>query len=418
MKRTKNFSIIFLTGLMGMLISCPVNTADPDSTPKKASDTVTIKGSVTITRNGIPWNTDNFPDPYPRRYNQEYTGSTESLSRTVRPDRACFEAYMRGGGNTGKDHVFMGYVYPDDQQSDVDFANGTIKWTMQIPSDKLPCNLYFVLDRWMYDVVSLEHGVSPYKTTKGVWVIDENESIDFGHVDFDIIRLSGNLPVTINGVPFDYADTDSIQKAQIKICYSNPHTGVMADIAPNGDWSVNVVPLSSPIPLLFKIAAEKNGGIFEEALNPTDSITIYNTDKEVIFPSYPQGIDLKAVTLSGTVKLYAAKGQQLVYHLDLYEIIKDGVDFFGIWYAPVSQWEILIGSTTVYFADVQYDGDGLIVEWEMMLPASFPKKIPFRSWAATRNDGATFETRSNIEITEDTDLSNIYLGAFTLKKKR
>jgi hypothetical protein len=372
----KKARVLFFAAVMVcILIAC----ADPLS---DTENTVTIGGTVRVTQNNVPWNEIYFPSG---RYNVRSVGPNP-----WRPAVLAFTAPIRN-----RDYL-IGSVRADDIQSESDLIEGTLKWSMKIPADKLPLTVYFGIRCWMGDICD-----GPVEMmTDGVLINGMDTSIDLGTVDYNVVRLSGNLPVTINGEPLGY-------DAQLHIRPSD--TFIEAEtvkIAPNGDWSVTAMQSYSPMPLKFIVEAQKNGGVFRKELNPDYDITVYDTDKEIIFPAYPS-VNFEAVTLSGKVKLLAKK---TVHWFE--------VSFYEEEVAAYTAWDLLIGSS----GKIQRpewglggitDKDG-IVEWSTMVPAfSFPYDLHF--WVQATTDGKSYyHTGSNITITTATDLSNIDLGVFTV----
>jgi hypothetical protein len=374
-----------LTCFICIFASCPADIPD---------NTVTIRGTVTVTRNGVPWNVDNFP----QNSNNEYpfpTDRPEIIAFTT--DRKYYNDVQDAVWDNPQ--VYIGVNYAHQKQNTVDINNGTYKWALEVPSDKLPCMIYFEVRCWME--------YAPFqgeKRAKGIWVTKENINIDLGHFNYNVIQVSGNFPITINGDSLNI-DTDWAEM-YIRHRYGTSLYGDESPIwiYPNGDWSFYVVEQGWPMPLRFRVQAGRKNAIFRLELTgdeytPDELIWVHDTDTVITFPSH-SSIDFKAVTLSGTVKLNAPKGQPLMYGLYFYE-----EDY--VWYS-------LIGGVEEYLPIIQYDGDGLIIEWETMLPAPLPQKLPFIFDASTPS-GARFNTDSSIEITEDTDLNNIYLGFFTLE---
>jgi hypothetical protein len=351
---------------------------------------VTINGTVTVTLDGTPWNTDNFP------LNEYAVNTGEALSRDAEPPPPRDRPYIRactpfwwGGRDT------IGGVYADWYQHADDLAKGTYKWSMNIPADRLPCLVYFQINNYESD---------------GIWINKEDTTIDLGIIDFKTLRLSGNLPVTINGEPLDYEDS---QVARLYIFYPNTaeYEEGRSIISPNGDWSLTALVPDSFQPLRFRVLAEKNGGTFTQDLIPGEVITVHDTEsdivKEVIFPSHPS-IDFKAFNISGTYKLLLNDPKKILG--------SSSVAFYEKPEAISGEW-----IAYSYKYNPQPDDNGLI-HWETMIPAfSFPHNLPCKV-SATLYQGDTIYnfrkiTPSNvvIPITEDTYLNNIYLGSFTVE---
>jgi hypothetical protein len=357
---------------------------------------VTINGTVTVTLDGIPWNTDNFP------LNEYAVNTGEALSRGTEPprDRSYIWAYtpLEQGGRD-----CLGGVYTDSYQHTADLTKGTYKWSMNIPADRLPCLVYF-------QVSNPEDGSSSKRyITDGIWVNKENATINLGILNFKTLRLSGNLPVTINGEPLDY---EKPQDAEMVIYYPNTYyeQSSTINISPNGDWSLDAIVPDSPQPLEFQVWAEKKGGVFMQNLIPGEAITVHDTKhdtvKDVIFPAHP-GVDFKAFNLSGTYKLLLNDSQKTLYSVSAYFDTKSSGRSFS--YRAKAEKR-----------NPQPDDNGLI-HWETMLPVfSLPHNLPCIVSATLKKgndyiDGKITPSNVVIPITENTDLSNIHLGSFTVE---
>jgi len=365
-------TLFFVIMLVSILAACDIF---PDNI-------VTINGTVTITLNGIPWNPDIIPS-----------------SHSTGPARNCpyiqaYTPFESGGG------VRIGAAPAD---SYADRAKGTYKWSMDIPADKFPCLVYFSVrdpDRNGYP-----------KRTDGIWVKNENTTIDLGIIDFKRLRLSGNLPVTINGEPLDYEDS---QEAELAIYYPNIYLEEVSyiPISPNGDWSLNVLVPDASEPLEFHVWAEKKGCTFMQKLIPSEVISVHDTEhdvvKEVIFPSHPS-IDFEAINISGTYKLLFNAPKTTLYSFNVYFEARP-VDKSFAYRAKAEK------------RNPQPDDNGFI-HWEIMLPVfSFPHDLPIMVSAYLADEKNYMAGKGNvtpnsivIPITEDTDLNNIHLGTFTIE---
>jgi hypothetical protein len=389
------FSVVVL---VSVLTACYVVSTDDDR--------VTIHGTVTITLDGVPYNTDNFPF-YSRTSN---TG--EALSRDVGPPSYCPElsAYT---ASERWDANRLGHAYADEGRNNADRTNGTFKWTMKILPGKLPCFIYFSV-ALPYDFTNYvtPHVVS-YKMNEGIWVNKESESIDIGIIDYKKLQLSGNLPVTINGEPFDYINASDVQMFVYQFFPNEMR--FPANISPNGDWSIDAyVPVSTQ-PLQFRVAARKNGAVFRQDLNPDDVITVHDTDKEVIFPSNPS-IDFKAFSISGTIKFIISDSKNTLSSYGI-EFIDENLKEPGYPNYPRHYaWDIEIAR--IHEFSPQSVNDDLHC-WETMIPAfSFPHTLQFECHAGlTGNTGGASITSSSVVINSETDLNSINIGSFYVKRR-
>jgi hypothetical protein len=386
----KVYLTFFVVLFVFVLVSCPIDTSE---------NTVTIRGTVTITRNGVPWNSNNFPQ------NEIY------MEEDFITNRPIVIAYTTNRENYNDSidailnpQVYIGYNHAHQKQDVNDMDKGTYKWDIRIPSNELPCMIYFEVGCWME--------YAPFqgrKRTEGIWVTKENTGINLGHFNYNVIQVSGNFPVSING---DSLSIETKDWAEMYVTHRYgtelyPYETVW--IYPNGDWSFNVVEQGWPMPLRFYVLAGRENGFFKLELtgdeNTVDElIWVHDADKQITFPDH-QSIDFQAVTLSGTLKLNIPKGRDLLCRLYFYD---EEVDYYASW------WN-LIGREEIHLQNIQYEGDGLIIEWNVIVPASFPKDLPFYLFASTP-DGEKFETYSVLKTTDSTDLKNIFIGHFTIEE--
>jgi hypothetical protein len=381
MKHTIPFTFLFV--LVIMFVSCSNEITDNDD------NKVTIHGTVTIMRNNIPWNIDNFPPHGNYNYDDDTSTSRQAPPPEYRP-------YVRLFTNSIHD-ICLGESYAYTIQ---DFAAGRYQWSIKIPADKLPCIIFSDISWWMPDT-----SADASARTEGIWVTDKNTPVDFEPVNTSVIEIHGNLPITVNGEA-DYGSA----VMNISGLYSS---SLSASVTPDGYWSRYIMQPSSETPLKFSLTIIKDGGIFKKDLNPDDTITVYDADKEITFPSNP-AVNFQAYTLSGVVKIITPplqNEQQLGGALYFYE---KEIQRYTEW-----EWN----NAYVYLNEnnIQYQGDGYVIQWRTMIPAfSFPQKIPY--YIYIEGEDPTNYTRhmvyssiSSVEITEDTDLSKIELNVITLK---
>jgi hypothetical protein len=395
---TKWLLVVFVTIIFG---SCP------PPPPIVSENPVIIHGTVTITRNGIPWNNDNFPDSY----DDYYRGA---FSRMAPPPRNPyhFSVSAYSASDMGR---YITNAWGDYKQNADDLAAGTYKWTMEIPSDKIPDSIIF---RVSCDIEGNTSGAAnAWKMMDAVYVDGENQIINLGIIDFNILHLSGNLPISINGQPLD---DEEYENAWLEVIYHNPYKkyiGSKIHISPDGDWSLNAFVPDTLESLLFQIEVEKNHCIFRRVLNPDGIMTVLDTDqdneKEISFPSYPS-VDFEAFNISGTIKfihlnpeLYSDPSSIQIYDGD------GDVDFYSLRTAYIPSY------------DLQALGDDGLYSWQTMIPA-FPIPHNLRFWIS----GLIIDTEhlrvhvemtpksAVINITEDTDLTNIDLGTFTSRTQK
>jgi len=381
-KRTVFF--LFLPALLFVLASCII----------PSDNLLTVSGTVTITRNGIPWNSDNF-SPY--------------YGRDVGPpeDRPIIYAYSKDGDLMNRPNGYYGeaavYYKPDDDS----YRSGTYQWKLKIPSDKLPASFYFDVTCNMPDVQS----VFRTKLTKEYLVQDENTIVDIGIVNFDVVRLSGNLPVTINNIPLeDYNDYGNYSSGMIYvfnltsgiIVNEEPYPSWTVNIDPDGGWFLNIERPVSEISLLFMSEAHLNGGILRKILNDDYAITVYDADKEIFFPNYPS-VNYEAFHLSGTIEAVSpGNGESRFYAIKFFS---NDDEFTGNNYSIESN--LLSEISTGWSASGRKS-------WKTTIPAlELPHEL-FYSFSFYKGS-KMYYGHSSIMITSDTDLSSIDLGVFNFK---
>jgi len=339
--------------------------------------TVSIQGTVTVTRNGLPWNYD-F-NPYTRRNNSSRDPGPPS-------DRPEITAYSKG-------RVYIGVASVRYDKGSADYSNGTYHWTLKISKDKIPCPVYFEVSCLMSDV---NNSRSRLIKTEEFFINDKDTVIDIGLINFNVVRLSGNLPITINGEALE-----EYSSGRMLISLGSSIGWDEAYIRSNGDWSLNIFQPDSEIPAIFRVEVKQLGGTFRKTLNLDDAIMIYDTDLEVNFPDF-ESVDLEALVLSGTLKLPAPRGSRL--HIYLYY-----GDYTGSNSDTELCWQEIVPP--------EPDKNGLF-KWKAMIPV-YP--IPFDMTARTqfiKYNGSSppdiYKAETKIVITETADLSNINLGDLRL----
>ncbi|MDR1836285.1 MAG: hypothetical protein LBQ89_01360 [Treponema sp.] len=343
-------------------------------------NTVIIRGTVTITRNGEPWNTDNFPLYSIRNSNSREAGPPV--------DRPMLTAYS-------KEYGYIGEASVRYDTSSADYNSGTYQWALKISVDKLPCSIYFYVSCWMMDVYDSKGTDTGY-----FWISDRNTVTDLGIINYDVVKLSGNLPITVNGEACEALDEYSVSRMNIFI-RSNSYPSYQTHIDPNGDWSLNIFQPDLEIPAVFQVETDLLGGIFKKVLNPEDAIIIYDTDIEVIFPDF-ESVNFEALALSGTIQLPVTDGRRL--HIYLYYKNNTGSNSDTVLSGQEITWP-------------EPDNNGLF-EWKTMIPV-YP--LPFEIIARTeliKDVGMyrvdRYKSNKSIVITDTTDLNSIDLGDLKL----
>jgi len=340
-------------------------------------DTITVTGTVIITRRGIPWNPEHIH--YTKTKDVQNVNTIDASRTSYRPP-PNYQAI---------------YINKNLAMDDSDLAQGKYTWEIEIPVSYIPGPLYltFVVPMANFDA----------SKTIEVWAEDENSVVDSGTVDFDVIRLWGNLPVTFNGEPLSYSGTDSrYQNSILKIITKDGHViGSNYDIEFDANWEQDVYALDSETPLRFTYETCHRGGFFNKLLNPNHEITVYNTDKEIIFPDYPN-LDFEAFSLKGTVDIFIphsiSNGRYINFSfLFSKNINEDGKQFLSYLERKTS-----------------CENENVTLKWETWVPAfSFPTTLLFEIDDLYSIGRAV---NSSIIITEETDLQNIYLGSFSIER--
>ena len=410
----KSCKILFAIILACMLGACPV--------PEVPEIEKTITGTVTITIDDLPYDTNNYL-PYG-------TNMDELSPRVAAPPGYCplITMYPISPIPEGLDINNLGSVHADGYRNEADLATGTFNWSMKIFSDRLPCDVYFTVEMPEDFINHVKPTyVASYKSNNTIWISKgENKSIDIGTITINYrnIQLSGNLPVTINGEPLTYNESSY---ANMYVYQNIPYeTVVPADIQPNGDWSINAFVPASTEPLKFRVMAVKNGGKFRQDLIPNDSITTQNIQSEVFFPDH-SGIDFKAHSISGTVKLIVPDPNTILNSYSIRFIDKDLTEPYNYSLLPSAQqsaWDNRVA--TVYILQPPQVNDG-IYYWETMIPDySFPHDLIFSITARLSEialtpglDGVVGDNGilSYITISGADELNNINLGTFYVKRR-
>jgi hypothetical protein len=365
--------LLFAAALVCVFAGCGLDEVNPSDEPITES-TYTIMGRVTITRNGIPWNLEDC----------HYS---EDLDRYDLPVIVAYAAPSGFSSLFDESAIHLGSTHDRYYPTMIWLGDGKYKWDIEIPdSVQRPCTLYFVIHTWMDDVYG-----SPYRITDGILVDYSTHLIDLGTINYDIVRLSGELTVTINGEAVNNIyDGDNFETARMYIKLPDGSYVCEAEIQPNGEWSRNVEKPVADTPFLFRVEAYKNGGIFIKDLVTDIAYSVTDNDREFIFPEYPC-IDFQALTLSGTIRALTPDGYQ---------------PWGNIWFYDE---DLCIGSAEIKY--LSYNGDGSAV-WSLMVPAfSIPKELQLELDVQMGND--FYWTYSAIDITDTTDLRNIDLGVFT-----
>ena len=354
-------------GLACVMASCQVYENDPNTISEPPQ--ISLTGTVTITRGGIPLNHDNFP----------IYGVPEEQYH----NRIWLRSYITPDGYSVGNLVSV-------FSNETDAALGKYTWVMNIDSRSIPGLIFFEvgIPATSYPVI---------KMTEGIWIQNTDSIVDIGIVDFNVVRLFGNLPVTFNGnPPADNMFGSLYRNPEIIIIHPpSSSTAFSIPIQPNGDWMWDVIPDIIETPVRFSVEAREKGGIFSIYLNPNHIINIPPTGGEIIFPDYPN-IDFKAFSLAGAVNIPDfGTGQSWIY-----------IEFYHQDFPPDS----LIGRVEILLSQTNENG---LYEWSLLVPAfPLPVELIFKLMVYTAECRRTYFGR--FEITDETVLGNIDLGTFTV----
>ena len=375
MKKVWNFGIAcVVVVLFGLLFSgCP-------SPFEKYQETI-IRGIVTLSRNGIPLNPDDFGE---QQFGNRHLPNIVAYRTPPR-----FLGLFQGDsplGTWGETFPIGSSMHGSNLVSWL--GDGRYQWAMRIPDGVLPGVIYFDI---FTQISGVQHPWGVFAICEGIRVEGVDSIIELGHFNFNVVQLSGKLPVTINGNPVDNARMEIFLENGIHLC--------SAEITADGQWSQYVIVSGVETALKFRVEAVKNGGFFRKDLRPNAVHTIYNTDRDFIFPEYPN-IDFSAVTLSGTVRIQDTNNRQpLVSNMVFF---RDGFNNN----TPFSR-----NFNTLGYAEIRYlhpFGDGSAVWTVMVQEFSFPKRLHFM--VSATGEGIGMSNDFSIDITDSTDLSNINLG--------
>ena len=356
-------NVIFL---ICVLAACPVYENDPYI----SVSSISLTGTVTITRNGIPLNHENFP--------------IHGISEDTYHQRIWLRAYLSpDGGNVSYSRSVF--------SNETDRVLGKYTWVMDIDSSRIPGLFFFEIG------IPAESSTPISKVTEGIWIQNNNSIVDIGTVDFEMIRLFGNLPVTFNGNPPSEGGISSLYMSpRLSIIRSDSLYSYPIIIAPNGDWVWDTPADSFETPLVFRVDAREKGGIFSRYLNPDHTITIPDTDKEIIFPDYPN-LDFEAFLMEGTVNIPDHSGE--LHWLEL--------DFYHRDFPPDS----LIGRVSISNHSANEND---LFEWSLLVPAfPLPDELIFRLFF-NAGEGPIRTYFGRLDISNEADLGNLDLGTFTV----
>ena len=341
----------------------------PPTFPPEEETYVIIEGKMVVTRNDVPWNLE---DCYYYERNDTYV-FPEVIAYLGPPDLSE-RIYLGSSGSTRRPPNTVSW-----------FGKGEYRWSMEIPKNRLPAYVFFGVRNRMDDVNPSTQEVIP----EGVWIRNEYAKIDLGVIDFRVIRLSGNLPITINGEPLNETD-----RARLNIKGLTGYSTSLVAIKADGNWAQSYIQPDSERPVSFELYLERGPLSLIMEISP-DTDTVYDTDREIIFPDYPN-IDFEMVTLSGTTKVLAPDANQV-----------EG----RIWFRGENFKNTNIRWCYNYLDKFQYEqsDDGWLAQWQLTVPAlSLPQQLGLELGVLVDNSSYGYVPFS-IDITDNSGLDNIAL---------
>jgi len=325
--------------------------------------TVTIRGIVTITRDGKPYN--------------------ESLPTLTAHNRSRFETKPNKS-------TLLGWTWVNHRETTVQIGDGLFEWFMDIPYKAISSDIYFEIQTFMHGVDATPSTNYPIKSLAGIRINDADSIIDLGTVNFQIIQLSGSLPVTINGEPAG---------GIMHIGLPNNQGLAGANINPEGLWSCYVLSPDPGTPIGFSISTQKGEARFFQRIDTEIDTNINNYGENIhfIFPEYPN-INFQAFTISGTIKVpNIRKSQPWEADITFYDEDNSFNDWWGL------------GGAEIEFLRPNGDGSGVWTGTVRAFP--IPQRLNFRVSGSRGNDFASLT--STVKINNETDLNNVNLGTFS-----
>ena len=251
--------IIVFTILMTMFL-CVFTTCN------MLDNSIPIHGTVILTRNDIPWDIGFFP-----MYN---------YSRGIPPPPISIVAFTENGERVGGSPVSL-------RKNNDEYSMGTHQWSFNIPGSMLPGYFNFRVSAWMSDVA---FGLADIMT-ENFWIQDGTTVVGIGTINYNVIRLYGNLPITINNEQF--IGGRSMFLTLLPTGNVNFFPTYSTGIDSNGDWSFNIDQRYLDTFIEFSLDVRKNFDNHNRLwknLNPY-TLTISDNGIEVVFPNFLNGVD-------------------------------------------------------------------------------------------------------------------------------
>jgi len=227
-----------------------------------------INGTVILTLNEIPLENSNF-------YISNY-------DRGVPPPPIQITAYTI-------DMDWIASAPVNLRANNDEYNKGTHQWTLNIPANKLPGYFYLWVTYWRYDVAFGLAGI----LTEKYWIEDENTIVNIGTINYNVVQLSGNMPITINNNQF--FGWRGMRLTLLPTGNVSFFPTYLTIIDQNGDWSFNLDQryLETYIEFALDIRENHNNhDILRKTLNPY-VLTVSDTGIDVTFPNYPDGVNFE-----------------------------------------------------------------------------------------------------------------------------
>jgi hypothetical protein len=344
---------------------------------------ITLSGKVAVNLNDVPFNVNDYAVP----------GGFDETWRTG------LRLYL-GGSDKG-----ASILHPMNFGVALEpVSAGIYTWSRTSIPQANPTPIYFVVVVQSPDL----QGPGDYAWYSQVLKIEGSETftknkadIDLGTIDFYSLRLSGNLPVTVNGGP-----------VQARMLIGGMETPVGVEevaftVDRNGSWSAVIQAQAEEQALRFRLFLEAelpqgdNRYFYRYADLGTE--LVYRQDKVVAFPQYPR-FDFKTITLSGTMRLITPSSMLprraeltfSAYGPDDESVMKS---YTGIQFSSFSGDNI--GRWTVIFPDFEWSPENISLEL-----------VIFQS-GTPGEEGESIYTRNHpFVLNPGMDTSNVDLGVF------
>jgi len=357
------FFCFFSLALAGIVISCEYALPAEDAS-------IIIQGEVTITRNNDPFN--------------KYEVSYRDIS---------IYAYLSPPDISYGYH--SSYYIASSEYRITFLGDGKYHWVMEIPYYQLPNILYFEV-RTLFDDITAR-SISNSKITEGFLMDKANTLIDLGTINFDMVHITGNLPITVDSEPVNSANSNRIElimKVQEQI-YQMQRYQMSARIDDNGDWSFDIIHSGGEFFIDLEIYIIYNGMSFRKVMETGMPIILPCTEKEIFFPA----VNFETFALSGKISPLIPEKDHIGGSIKVYD---EEFSLLGAWVSPLNVTELC------YLPESDW------ATWEeLKVPAFlFPQKLQFLIIIQTER--GNYQGYTNIDVKDAADLQNLDLGVISI----